>query len=187
MDTRPSLDPPASYAPRLELLLYVRLLPLLSKRPARCTALKKVNLGTKRERNHEAAPREPSSSTTVVSGCNLALRVRLHRIAKSTRQPVTSIVVSPTAVSPAPNAKIQFTAAIQGTTTNTSVIWTSSIGSITSPGILTAPTATGTTGVIVATSVADPTKTATVAVSGYGVGHDNAIASFVGDQRHGAI
>jgi len=93
---------------------------------------------------------------------------------------VTSIAVSPSAVSPAPSAKVQFTAAIQGTTTNNAVTWTASVGSITSAGVFTAP-ANRVTGMVIATSVADPTKsaTATVTVGGLSVSVSPATASSV--------
>src|SRR6202167_6658183 len=70
------------------------------------------------------------------------------------------ITVSPAAASPSAGAKIQFAAAIQGTTTNNSVRWSASIGAITSAGMFSAPATQG-AGTITATSVADPTKSAT--------------------------
>src|SRR5580704_12661354 len=100
-----------------------------------------------------------ASTILWVSGC--------VGVAKPSNLPVGSVTVSPKVVSMAPSAKTQFTAAIQGSTTNSAVTWTASIGSISSTGIFTAP-ATGGTSTIMATSVADPTKsaTATVTVSG---------------------
>jgi hypothetical protein len=88
----------------------------------------------------------------------------LHGSGSSLAPDVTSIVVTPAVATPAPSAKVQFTAAIQGTTTNNAVTWTASIGSISAAGVFTAP-ATGGTGKVIATSVADPTKSATATVN----------------------
>ena len=91
----------------------------------------------------------------------------LHGTGSSQNPVVASIVVSPPVATPAPSAKVQFTAAIQGATTNDAVTWAASIGTISATGVFTAPSVSG-IGTIVATSVADPTKsaTATVAVAG---------------------
>jgi hypothetical protein len=80
----------------------------------------------------------------------------------SSGAPATSMIVSPAASSPAAGSKTQFTAQIPGASSN-SVTWTASIGSITAAGVFTAPTVAG-TGTITATSVADPTRTATATV-----------------------
>jgi hypothetical protein len=76
---------------------------------------------------------------------------------------VTSVAVSPSSASLAPSGKMQFSASIQGTTTNESVTWVASIGSITSSGLFTAPSNSN-TGKVTATSVADPTKFASATV-----------------------
>ncbi len=91
----------------------------------------------------------------------------LHGNGSTSTPEVSSIIVSPAVAAPAPSAHVQFTAAIEGTTTNVGVTWTASIGSISTAGVFTAPAAGG-RGVITATSIADPTKsaTATVTVSG---------------------
>jgi parallel beta helix pectate lyase-like protein len=91
--------------------------------------------------------------------------VRLHGKAASASPNVTSITVLPASASPAPNAKMQFTASIQGATTNESVTWTASIGSITASGLYTAPPNSGTIGIVTATSIADPTKSASATVT----------------------
>jgi hypothetical protein len=75
---------------------------------------------------------------------------------------VTSMSVSPAVATTAPGTKTQFTAAILGG--NTAVTWTASIGSITSAGLFTAPTAGG-TGRIVATSIANPSLSAAATVT----------------------
>ena len=85
-------------------------------------------------------------------------------VGKPSNLVVSSITVAPAVASPSAGAKIQFAAAIQGTTTNNSVTWSASIGAITSAGMFTAPAARG-TGTITATSVADPTKSATATVT----------------------
>jgi hypothetical protein len=76
---------------------------------------------------------------------------------------VESVAVTPVQVSPAPGGKVLFTAAVQGTTTNDSVTWTTSTGSITSTGIYTAP-GKASIGTVTATSVADPTKSGSAVV-----------------------
>jgi hypothetical protein len=91
--------------------------------------------------------------------------VRLHGKAASASPQVTSIRVFPSSASPAPNATMQFTANIQGTTANESVTWTASIGSITASGLYTAPPNSGTIGIVTATSIADPTKSASATVT----------------------
>jgi hypothetical protein len=88
----------------------------------------------------------------------------LHGSAVTTSPNVTSVAVTPAAASPAPSAKVQFTAAVQGATTNDSVTWTASMGAITPSGVYTAP-ATSATGTVTATSVADPSKSASAVVT----------------------
>jgi len=88
----------------------------------------------------------------------------LHGTGSSQNPVVASIVVSPRVATPAPSAKVQFTAAIQGATTNDAVTWAASIGTISATGAFTAPPVSG-IGMIVATSVADPTKSATATVA----------------------
>ena len=88
----------------------------------------------------------------------------LHGTGSSQNPAVTAVVVSPAVATPAPSAKVQFTAAVQGTTTNDAVTWAATIGTISTAGVFTAPTA-GAVGKITATSVADPTKSATATVS----------------------
>jgi len=88
----------------------------------------------------------------------------LHGTGSSLTPEVSSILVSPAVATLSPSAKAQFTAAIQGATTNDSVTWTSTIGTINGSGVFTAPS-NGGVGTIVATSVADPTKSATAIVA----------------------
>ena len=73
------------------------------------------------------------------------------------------VSISPTSASVAAGATQQFTASVTGTS-NVQVHWQTTAGSISSNGLLTAPT-TGTSLTVTAMSVADPTKTASAAVS----------------------
>lgn len=84
-----------------------------------------------------------------------------------TAAPVVSVGISPASPTLGPGATQQFTATVSGTT-NQAVNWTvqegSSGGSVTTGGLYTAPTTTGTYHVV-ATSQADPTKSATATVT----------------------
>jgi hypothetical protein len=100
-----------------------------------------------------------ASTLVWASGC-----VGVSTATQASSVGVTSVVVSPKTASSPPSGKTQFTAAIQGTTTNSAVTWTTSIGTISSTGVFTAPTSAG-TGTIIATSVADPTKSASATVT----------------------
>jgi hypothetical protein len=88
----------------------------------------------------------------------------LHGKASAANAPVTSVTLSPASASPAVNGRVQFTATAQGTTTDHSVTWSATIGTITSNGLFTAPASAG-TGVVTATSVADPTRSASAPVT----------------------
>jgi hypothetical protein len=85
--------------------------------------------------------------------------VPVHGKGESSNAGVTSVAVSRSSAAPAPNGKIQFTASIQGATTNESVTWAASIGRITSSGLFSAPPNSG-TGKVTATGAVDPTKSA---------------------------
>ena len=77
---------------------------------------------------------------------------------------VASVSVTPSAATAAPGAKVQFSAAVQGTTTNDAVQWTATMGTVSSTGVYTAPASAG-TGTVTAISVADPTKSASAVVT----------------------
>jgi hypothetical protein len=77
---------------------------------------------------------------------------------------VTSVSVTPTVATAAPSAKVQFSAAVQGSTTDYAVQWTATMGTVSSSGVYTAPSSAG-TGTVTATSVADPTKSASAVVT----------------------
>jgi hypothetical protein len=77
---------------------------------------------------------------------------------------VTSVTVSPSTASSITTSTLPFTATVQGTTSNKTVTWKASLGSITTSGMYTAPANTG-TATVTATSNADPTKSASAIVS----------------------
>jgi hypothetical protein len=90
--------------------------------------------------------------------------LQLHGKAAAANAPVTSVSLSPASASPAVNGRVQFTATVQGSTTDHSVTWSATIGTITSTGLFTAPATAG-AGVVTATSVADPTRSASAPVT----------------------
>lgn len=77
---------------------------------------------------------------------------------------VNSVTVSPAAASILAGATQQFDASVQGTTTNKSIAWSASSGSINSAGLFTAGATPGIATITVA-SLADPTRTATATVN----------------------
>jgi hypothetical protein len=91
----------------------------------------------------------------------------------ATPAPAVAVSVSPTTATAAPGGSQQFASAVTGTA-NTGVVWTvqegSAGGAVGSAGLYTAPSGAGTYHVV-ATSVADPTKSAaaTVTVTAPGV------------------
>ena len=90
--------------------------------------------------------------------------LQLHGKASPANAAVSSVALSPASASPAVNGRVQFTATVQGTTTDHAVTWSATIGTVTSTGLYTAPTTAG-TGVVTATSVADPTRSASAPVT----------------------
>ena len=74
-----------------------------------------------------------------------------------------AVTISPTSATVALNALQQFTASVTGSS-NTAVTWSASCGSIINTGLYTAPSS-ATTCAVTATSVADPTKSATAPVT----------------------
>lgn len=89
----------------------------------------------------------------------------------NTTPAVSTVQVSPAISTPQPGGTIKFAALIQGATANDSVTWSTTIGTITTAGVFTAPMAGG-VGRVTAQSNADPTfsSSATVAVAGSGTG-----------------
>lgn len=77
---------------------------------------------------------------------------------------VSSVAVSPAIASTTTGGKVQFTSTVDGTTTDKDVTWTATSGSVSSAGAFTAASSAGTS-YVTATSVADPTKKSTAAVT----------------------
>jgi uncharacterized protein YjdB len=74
------------------------------------------------------------------------------------------VSISPSTGAILTSATLQLSATVQGTVTNKSVTWSASSGSVTANGLFTAPAAAG-TATVKATSVADPTKSATATIT----------------------
>jgi len=104
------------------------------------------------------------SLTLVTDGLHQPFVVALKGSTGSSAPTVSSVTVSPSSVSLSPSGKAQFTASVQGTTTNQSVAWTASAGTITSSGAYVAPATAG-TATITATSTADSTISASAVVT----------------------
>jgi hypothetical protein len=77
---------------------------------------------------------------------------------------VTSIVISPTTAQVAASGPLQFASTVQGSTTDKSVRWTASLGTINSAGNYTAPTSAG-NDTVTAISNADSSKTAAAKIT----------------------
>lgn len=81
---------------------------------------------------------------------------------RSNSNPTVTVSISPNGSSIAPGSSQQFNATVTGAS-DQSVTWSASAGTITSAGLFTAPTTSGTY-TVTATSVASPTASATVNV-----------------------
>jgi hypothetical protein len=103
------------------------------------------------------------SLTVVTDARHRPVILSLHGNGGSGKPGVASVAVSPVEVAPAPGGKVQFTATVQGSTSNDSVTWTTSMGTITTTGLYTAPSK-DMMATVTATSVADPTKSASAVV-----------------------
>ncbi len=103
----------------------------------------------------------------VTDGAHRPAMLPLSGSGSDTNPQVSTLQVSPAISTPAPGGTIKFAALIQGATANDSVTWSTTIGTITTAGVFTAPM-TGGVGKVMAQSVADPTfsASATVAVAG---------------------
>jgi Putative Ig domain len=94
----------------------------------------------------------------------IALLFIVVNSAKSAGASDVSVAISPSATRMASGKSQQFSATVQGTG-NTAVIWSVSAGSVSNTGIVTAPTVTTNTNVIVtATSASDSSKKASTSV-----------------------
>jgi Abnormal spindle-like microcephaly-assoc'd, ASPM-SPD-2-Hydin/Bacterial Ig-like domain (group 2) len=112
-----------------------------------------------------AAGTDAGSVTLASNTASSPTNVALTGIAtQPTSTSVTGVTISPTNQSVQTGQTIQFTDTVQGTTSNTSVTWTASAGSITTTGLFTAPSSAGTVKVT-ATSNADASKSASTTVS----------------------
>jgi hypothetical protein len=81
------------------------------------------------------------------------------------KAPAVVVTVTPATATVASGASTQFTALVTNTS-NVSVTWSASLGTISSTGLYQAPTVTAkTTATVTATSVADTTKSATASVT----------------------
>ncbi|PWT74900.1 MAG: hypothetical protein C5B60_06140, partial [Chloroflexi bacterium] len=79
--------------------------------------------------------------------------------------PLILVSITPGSATLAPGETQQFTQTVTGTT-NTAVVWSASLGTITAAGVYTAPSVTAATiATVTATSVADPTASASISVS----------------------
>jgi len=78
--------------------------------------------------------------------------------------PVVSVTISPETATLQPGQTRQFTASVSGTS-NTAVTWTATGGSISASGLYTSGSIAGSSFIVRATSVADPTKSATASVT----------------------
>jgi hypothetical protein len=78
-------------------------------------------------------------------------------------QPVTSVTITPATASSITRGTLPFAATVQGTTSNQTVTWKASMGTISSSGLYTAPATTG-IATVTATSNADPTKSASATI-----------------------
>ncbi len=114
----------------------------------------------------------PSLKRTMPGGCAiLVLGLLLAGCAgvstgpNSPNGPPVSVSIVPVSATMASSGVQQFSARLQNTS-NTTVTWSASIGSITAEGLFSAPAvAATTTGTVSATSVADPTQSASAAVT----------------------
>jgi hypothetical protein len=92
-------------------------------------------------------------------------RIALTGVAvQPTSTGVTGVTISPTNPSDQAGKTIQFADTVQGTTSNTSVTWTASAGSVSASGLFTAPPSAGTV-TVAATSNADASKSASTTVT----------------------
>ena len=111
----------------------------------------------------------------------------LNGSGSSTAPMVNVVQIAPEISTPAPGGTIKFAASILGATANQGVTWSTTIGTITTAGVFTAPM-TGGVGRVIAQSVADPTfsASATVAVAGTNVGSTSPLGG-TGTSSTGAV
>jgi hypothetical protein len=125
-----------------------------------------ASAGTISSTGYFTAPKVTTAATLTVRATSVADTTKRASatVAVTTTAPSVSVAVSPTSSSMTAGAGQQFTATVTGTS-NTSVHWSTSSGSITDGGKFTAPAVNTATNVTVkATSAVDPTKSASALV-----------------------
>jgi pectate lyase len=112
----------------------------------------------------------------------------LNGAGSNTTPVVSTVQVSPAISTPQPGGTIKFAALIQGATANDSVTWSTTIGTITTAGVFTAPMAGG-VGRVTAQSNADPSfsSSATVAVAGSTTGTGSGDGTLGGSGSTGSV
>ena len=105
-----------------------------------------------------------SAGTYTVTATSVADSTKSASASVTVSQPATvSVSISPTTANLNTGTQQQFAATVTGST-NTSVTWKASGGTVSSSGLYTAPSSAGTF-TVTATSVADPTKSASTSVT----------------------
>jgi subtilase family serine protease len=104
-----------------------------------------------------------NGATFFVTVTNSAGSATSNTVTLTVTAPVVSVALSPATATVAVGGTQQFTASVTGTT-NTSVTWTATGGTVTTAGLYTAPATTGTY-TVKATSAADTTKSASATVT----------------------
>jgi hypothetical protein len=99
--------------------------------------------------------------------------------------PVSSVSVSPSAPSVTTDGTMQFSATVQGSSSNKSVTWIAQRGTISSAGAYVAPSSVG-TDTVTATSAADTSKFATATISITAPVASGALPAFPGAEGGGA-
>jgi len=104
-----------------------------------------------------------NGATFFVTVTNSAGSVTSNTATLTVTAAVVSVAISPTTATVSTGGTQQFTASVTGTT-NTSVTWTATGGTVSTSGLYTAPATTGTY-TVKATSAADTTKSASATVT----------------------
>jgi hypothetical protein len=124
------------------------------------------------EKAREALGRSAAYAGLLLIACELVGCVGFTQQARmgdgsgngSTNPSISSVTISPGNTSVIANGTVQFVAAVNGSASDKSVLWTASTGSISNSGWYKAPAAAG-TATITASSVASPTVAGTATVS----------------------
>lgn len=99
--------------------------------------------------------------------------------------PVSAVSITPSSPSVTTDGTVQFSASVQGTTSNKAVTWIAKRGSISSSGAYVAPSNSG-ADTVTASSVADTSKFATAAVNVVAPVSSGALPAFPGAEGGGA-